>query len=215
MNWQSVVILYKAKLGCKKNETESNISLSNVNISIPFPCFQEKKPGIKSWKVNSEIAPHQIWQENSYWQTLRCLLFPECRIRIPGSPGCRESYYSPAGNLICNSLKCKKPRMRLFSGGKGIRTPDPLLVRQMLWTSWAMPPYINSFLKTYVFSKGSAKVVVVRNRPNKKEKKATFLLASSLFNSYSTIWSRVLKAIYFSPNRFLVSNWSVGANRSW
>ena len=34
---------------------------------------------------------------------------------------------------------------RFKCGSKGIRTPDPLLVRQMLWTSWAMLPFFNAW----------------------------------------------------------------------
>ena len=39
-----------------------------------------------------------------------------------------------------HNQKPRKKRGLILSGGWGIRTPDPLLVRQMLWTSWAKPP---------------------------------------------------------------------------
>ena len=50
--------------------------------------------------------------------------------------------------VVCSASskphKQKKRRLTVvfnLSGSKGIRTPDPLLVRQMLWTSWAMLPF--------------------------------------------------------------------------
>ena len=46
-------------------------------------------------------------------------------------------------------LKTTKPLQwvacRFLCGSKGIRTPDPLLVRQMLWTSWAMLPFFKAW----------------------------------------------------------------------
>ena len=48
----------------------------------------------------------------------------------------------------CKVLKQKKPHISVrLSGSTRIRTADPLLVRQMLWTSWAMLPC----LRTYPF----------------------------------------------------------------
>ena len=42
-----------------------------------------------------------------------------------------------------------------WCGSWGIRTPDPLLVRQMLWTSWAKLPFM-------FFLEGIAKVIWIR-----------------------------------------------------
>ena len=38
------------------------------------------------------------------------------------------------------ATNCSTPRCLLFGGRWRIRTADPLLVRQMLWTSWAKRP---------------------------------------------------------------------------
>ena len=56
---------------------------------------------------------------------------------------------------------------RLFCGSWGIRTPDPLLVRQMLWTSWAKLP--NEWL-------GTAKVTLYFETPNFYWKNFQFFL---------------------------------------
>ncbi len=45
---------------------------------------------------------------------------------------------------IRNHVKQKRPQERPFSGSWGVRTPDPLLVRQMLWTSWAKLPFLRT-----------------------------------------------------------------------
>ena len=58
----------------------------------------------------------------------------------------------PAGNFclpapvpsrrppVNKNPRCFAPGTRLIRGSTRIRTADPLLVRQMLWTSWAMLP---------------------------------------------------------------------------
>ena len=63
---------------------------------------------------------------------------------------CRASAIKPTFLwMICNSKSYNKNKkwytwveslVYHFGGSWGVRTPDPLLVRQMLWTSWAKLP---------------------------------------------------------------------------
>ena len=69
----------------------------------------------------------------------------------------RFCIYSPSASTLALGQKTKPvPLARnrfLCCGGWRVRTADPLLVRQMLWTSWAKPP---SFL--LYFYKASANI---------------------------------------------------------
>ena len=51
---------------------------------------------------------------------------------------------SPIFEIVVSCDKNKKTPRRMccgvFGGSRGSRTPDPLLVRQTLWTNWAMLP---------------------------------------------------------------------------
>ena len=50
-----------------------------------------------------------------------------------------------AGKLLKTTKPLRRVACRFKCGSKGIRTPDPLLVRQMLWTSWAMLPFVKAW----------------------------------------------------------------------
>ena len=54
--------------------------------------------------------------------------------------GACSHWQTPKNNKATHRVAC-----RFKCGSKGIRTPDPLLVRQMLWTSWAMLPICNAW----------------------------------------------------------------------
>ena len=74
--------------------------------------------------------------ETLSWNTIQKLKFTHFLVHYPIYFS-REPKFGFTWKIRCNK---KEVLLNLFCGRWGIRTPDPLGVNQMLWTSWAKRP---------------------------------------------------------------------------
>ena len=97
---------------------------------MQFPCANFKILGTKT--LRNELQDSRI--------KLRGLVLKQTS---NSGVACKLLTITLQNEYIRRPIENKKAskKSRLICGSWGVRTPDPLLVRQMLWTSWAKLPF--------------------------------------------------------------------------
>ena len=105
------------------------------------------------------------------WTIFRCALHSSLFLTPLAPP-----YFWQLYRNSCGSHKQKIPKsadFRIFlwfalsgGGSRGSRTPDPLLVRQTLWTNWAMLPFFVSFWRLLRWTAYRRSVIYMSKLPS-------------------------------------------------
>ena len=106
------------------------------------------KTGLKIWRIREGF-----YSKKQPFRTEKSLIQKIQKHRILNSEKVFDWFLEQKSLIFWHK---KSPEIiGTWCGSWGIRTPDPLLVRQMLWTSWAKLPFM-------FFLEGIAKVIWIR-----------------------------------------------------